>query len=278
MYSLLLFFLLAMLFEAAHSTPLTTHRFQHWYWYDESFANILRENCSVEYNNYVNRIDSHWYMQAPLHSKETSASPGTFLQPVLMCLLQYTNELVKANMASASVLLGLMPTILGYAGSTLAETNLLAVRRPLLALMLAMGSPSVPPRRALDHADVPSILERRKGRHTLNAACGSLASNRAIAAMEMFLALAAFANVILTSYELGMKTFLAFQTDIWSLPLVWSLSTAAPHLWGCFLLQRDIQITSPRSHRGKPIIDRLRLWAQVRERCLRIPHTSAQPH
>ena len=60
-------------------------------------------------------------------------------------LLENTPEVFKANMAAASVLLGLLPTILSLAGSSTLEVGLIALQRPFLASLLGTASPAVYP-------------------------------------------------------------------------------------------------------------------------------------
>jgi hypothetical protein len=67
------------------------------------------------------------------------------------CILANTTEMIKANMASAGVVLGLMPIILANLGSTLAETSILTLERPFLSLLLAIGGPSIYPARPFDY-------------------------------------------------------------------------------------------------------------------------------
>jgi hypothetical protein len=170
-------------------------------------------------------------------------------------------------MASAAVFLGLKPTILAVAGSTLAETTLLSARRPLLAFLLAMGSPSVPPLRAFHHEDVPKMLERRKGGLGLRKSSvnDSTTMKAIIITTEFALALAAIVNVVLVSYELGMKTILTFGDDVWFLPLLWTVFTGVPHRWGCMVFRQDVKMTSPPSRHRKSTWERIRLWAHVND-------------
>ena len=212
---LLLILSLIALAQAALAR-LASKRFQHWHWYDASFANIIHENCSVEYNNYLSKYDSGWHFGSPYY--DTQEGPGqswTWMDPLINCLLDHTNELGKANMASAAVLLGLMPTILAAAGSTLSETALLSARRPLLAFLLATGSPAVLPVRTFQHDDVPKMLVRRKSGLTieLSSTSQTLYLKMIVVCIELILALAATANVILTSYELGISTIISWSAN-----------------------------------------------------------------
>jgi hypothetical protein len=246
------------------ANTLTSRRFQNWYWYDNTFGNILRENCSSQYANYVNHHDNGWYINFPYRRDPNQTSPWVYIDPVVICLLDNTNDLNKANMAGASVLLGLAPTILATAGSTLAETSLLSIRRPLLAFLLALGSPSVPPLRTFHHEDIPGMLVRRKSGLTIElSSTGRIAVlNALIVLIEIILALAAIINVLLTSYELGMRTILSFGADVWFDPLMWSLFTLFPHVFGCLVLRNDVKILSPQPNYRKKLAERVRHWAR----------------
>jgi hypothetical protein len=62
---------------------------------------------------------------------------------MVSCLLGGLNEAMKADMASANIILSLAPTILGYIGPTLTESGLLVSRRPMLGLLYTLGAPTV---------------------------------------------------------------------------------------------------------------------------------------
>lgn len=61
------------------------------------------------------------------------------MSDVAECLLDKTPEVFKAGMAAASVMLGLLPTILSLAGSSTVEVGLVALRRPLACFTLGNG-------------------------------------------------------------------------------------------------------------------------------------------
>jgi hypothetical protein len=65
-------------------------------------------------------------------------------------------------MASTGVLVGLGPTILSVVGSGLQDTALLACKRPLLALLIGIGRPSVLVLRTFEYGDVTHKLEGRR--------------------------------------------------------------------------------------------------------------------
>ena len=79
---------------------------------------------------------------------------------VTECLLKYAPEVSKADMAAASVLLGLLPTILSLAGSSTVEVGLVALQRPLLALLLGTASPAVNPLRTFEYGAPARLMSR----------------------------------------------------------------------------------------------------------------------
>jgi len=52
------------------------------------------------------------------------------IAPVTECILSHLMQADQANMASASAVLGLLPTVLSMMGSSTVDIGLLAVRRP----------------------------------------------------------------------------------------------------------------------------------------------------
>ncbi|KAH6865328.1 hypothetical protein BKA58DRAFT_443376 [Alternaria rosae] len=248
---------------AVGEAALVTKRFESWFWYGEDLNTILHQNCSVEYSNWVNRYDSRWYTQWPKYVNAKETGIWVYANPLTDCLLTHISDLGKADMASAAIILGLVPTIIVISGSTLSETALLALRRPLLAFVLAIGSPSVPPLRTFQYEDVPKMLEQRKGQLARQVgASGRMSWKYVVLGAQILIALGAVLNVLLTTFELGMKTILSFGMDAWFLPLIWVLSSVAPHLCGVMALRSDVTILSPPSSRGKPPKERFCLWLQ----------------
>lgn len=258
---------LAVVVGVVKGGRLTNKRFQDWYWYDDSFANMLRDNCSTEYANYLNHIDSHWYFSWPTYRTTGSAEYWVYMHPVLTCLLDITNELSKSEMGAAGVLLGLMPTILAYAGSNLVETALLAARRPLLAFLLGIGSPAVPVLRTFQHPEVHKMLKKRSAKHGLTVHVTRTVEvttfRMLIVVAEYVLALAAIANCILAAYELGMKTYISWSADVFFHPLLWSLTPGLVHLFGVWTFRLDVSRIGP--SRLDQTSFRERLWYWVKD-------------
>ncbi|KAF2733395.1 hypothetical protein EJ04DRAFT_553426 [Polyplosphaeria fusca] len=223
------------------AAALPTHRFQTW-------ACILHQNCSTEYNNYLKRNDTHWYYGWPVYSKISLASQNyAYYGPLLNCILDYTSELTKAEMAAAGILLGLTPTILALAGSNLEETALLACKRPLLVLLKGIGSPAVSVLRTFEYGDVTRKLEGRRVKRGLavrkeKSSYGPML-RLLIVTVEYAMGAAAIANCVLASYELGIKSIVIWAEDRWYHPLIWStLGPGAVHLLGVWSLRLEMQV------------------------------------
>lgn len=110
---------------------------------------ILRENCSAQYAGYVAR---------------DMGPNGTDYKVfhVVECLLHQFPEFRKSEMAASAVILGLLPTTLQSLGSTSAETSLLGLRRPVLALLVSRPVP--PPLSPMPPFRVPHFFPSRFAR------------------------------------------------------------------------------------------------------------------
>jgi hypothetical protein len=60
-------------------------------------------------------------------------------------------EPLKLNIATAAIALGLMPTLLTFAGMTTVEIGLLGIQRPILAFLLSAALPAVSPTRTFNY-------------------------------------------------------------------------------------------------------------------------------
>lgn len=145
------------------------------------------------------------------------------------------------------------PTILILIGAATDELALLTVvgRRPLLALLLAAGSPSVHVSRAFEYRDPlePVLLantrvrrERGRGRpYRVSRAALSPRAWRAVAAAQYVLAAAAAANVALVSWQLGLGTVCAWWSNSTYGPLVWSLLNVPVNVAGALALRLRVR-------------------------------------
>lgn len=105
--------------------------FREWFpQYRQNFTPIMSNNCSSVYDDYVTG-----------NTRGATGKSATS-RPVVACVLAAVDEAGKANLASAGVVLGLLPSMLSITSSMTNEVGLIALRRPMLALLLAVGTPS----------------------------------------------------------------------------------------------------------------------------------------
>jgi hypothetical protein len=89
-----------------------------------------------------------------------SALPNLSIAYHTDCILANTTETNKANMASAGVVLGLMPSLLSSLGPTVTESSTLMLERPFLSSLLAIGAPAFYPFGPFDHQDPLEALKK----------------------------------------------------------------------------------------------------------------------
>lgn len=149
---------------------------------------------------------------------------------MIHCLLSQATESLKANMASAGVILGLLPTTLCLVGLSTVETGLLAHRRPLLSLLLASGAPAISPSRIFDYRDSIELLRNRST--YINTPKFTPTSAAIIVTLEYILVSVAIANLAHVSWELSIKTVCSFSSDTAFQPALWAFVAIPIHLMG----------------------------------------------
>lgn len=228
-----------------------------------------------EYNAYFTRIRDGEC--AALYAEQQSETSYAYCPQLLSCLLDHASEAIKANMASATVLLGLMPTILTSLSSSPSETALLSRRRPFLALALALGSPAVNQVSTFVHPDpIQDVLE-----HSLNYRENNI-SDRAqslkpltsplanfestllrtwmqdgsshrlsrvqsitIVFIEYLLVFASIANVALAAVSTGQWTVNTVSCSTSYLPILWVFLTVVAHVASVIALMLRTKTKDP---------------------------------
>ena len=155
------------------------------------------------------------------------------------CIMANTTETIKFHMARAGVILGLMPTLLSNFGPTPAESSLLMLERPILAVLLAVGSPAMYLSRPFDNYEPLEPLSRPSIRFP-----AALMTSRAFPVVNIvryFLATSAAANVITVSLELGRKTVMVWKKPNSYLPLTWALLPVAGHICATIRLWNSLE-------------------------------------
>ncbi|KAH6850772.1 hypothetical protein B0I37DRAFT_120990 [Chaetomium sp. MPI-CAGE-AT-0009] len=211
--------------------------FRKWYpEYGSVFQNTLETHCSTEY--------AAWAAGLPARPEDYTTNGTTSAgQAVVQCILSSTSEFMKANMASAAVLLGIMPFALSVLGSSSEESALLYVigRRPLLTTLLLAGAPVVVALRPFEYKDPVGILRAREGRfYSFN-----IGPSWVVLALEYIVALASVANVVHVTYGLGVGVTTMILPDSSYLPGVWAASGIAVHVIGALCLKSRLRLLTP---------------------------------
>lgn len=122
------------------------------------FQQTLETTCAAEYDAWVS--GNYSILETPNHVGDGTVTPG---ETVVQCVLEASSDFVKANMASAGVLLGITPFALSVLGSSSEESALLYVisRRPLLTSLLLAGAPVVTALRPFEYK-VRSMINQAK--------------------------------------------------------------------------------------------------------------------
>lgn len=123
-------------------------------------------------------------------------------------------------MAASGILLGLLPVILSLGGSTAAEVGLLALRRPLLAAMLALASPGINTMKLHDYRDAFAPLREH---HTPIKPLGLSKTFTVLQSLlEYTLATTAIANMVMIASDLTRKAIAGNDPNRDYQVLVWT--------------------------------------------------------
>ncbi|KAH8170460.1 hypothetical protein LIA77_09241 [Sarocladium implicatum] len=203
-------FALLCMAGAAAGEPLN---FQHFFPnFDNSLRRLLRENCTEVYGHYVNE----WSPSCEAQGRQMGSCRAS---RVIDCLNNVMHESWKTNMSSATVLLGILPAALVLLGSNTPQVSLLALRRPILAFTLAVGTPGVTPTRALQYADHLELLEGRLD--VLPVPSYSTLSATIVTALQYLVAFGAVGNVVHITWQLCILTVCSFAPETIFMPALW---------------------------------------------------------
>lgn len=142
------------------------------------------------------------------------------------CLLKGAGEVNKGDWSSATVLLGLTPSILGMAAPTIEERVQLLRERPILGFLSILAAPSLTFSRPWIKPDHPDKAQMSWIRHYT---AGKDPKVYWIIVQYLCVALAV-ANVIENSIRLGNQTIISWKCNMSYLELVWALLAPVPPL------------------------------------------------
>ncbi|KAL8714474.1 MAG: hypothetical protein Q9225_006579 [Loekoesia sp. 1 TL-2023] len=161
------------------------------------------------------------------------------MSKVADCLLNYTPESSKADMAAASVLLGLLPTILSLAGSSTVEVGLVALQRPLLALLLGTASPAVNPLRTFEYGAPAGLMSRKD--YSAEPPTIPTYLRLLVSGMQYALALAAISNIAMVTYSLSIRTY-SVSNQYVPIVLIWMCLAIFVHILGAVALRLRVKL------------------------------------
>jgi hypothetical protein len=143
---LILFFFLLSFAGGSSAKGRLRESFQHFYSDVEAeISRILAQSCSSELEAYL---------------KEDVILYGTWCVKTYSCVAENLSGYTSANMAASGVLLGTL-------GSTTVEMSLLSTRRPLLSVLLVLGSPAMLPTKPFkEYNPIEKLLNQKKGQLT----------------------------------------------------------------------------------------------------------------
>ncbi|ELQ38161.1 hypothetical protein OOU_Y34scaffold00552g116 [Pyricularia oryzae Y34] len=190
---------------------------------------------------------THFDQFFPFWNEPEGATLSSLISPVISCIFETLPEHRKAELGASAVILGLLPTILQSLGSTPPETALLSVRRPLLATLLALGSPSVTAMKTSNLMDsFKDLVEKGDTRPTtISAFRWNYVTKRwrvALSAAEYVAAIVSAANVVYLAYQLGSHAIVIFAPEtIFMLPL-WTFICIIIHFGGVLILHLKLHV------------------------------------
>lgn len=215
----------------------------------DNFRSALHDNCTTEYNN---------FLRGSLPGQEqTSLLVSSALATCIMDS-KYVTSAMLANMQSAGVLLGILPTVLAMLGSNTVEIALISLRRPLFAACLAAASPAASPVHGSQFYDPIAALKQRAG-HVKIPGFGPMVRS-IVVTVEWLLVLAALGNVVELGMELGVWTVSSWATKQRYLPLLWTVSVLIVHLAGSASFRLRAHMRQPNGHGPIPFYSRITYW------------------
>jgi hypothetical protein len=144
------------------------------------------------------------------------------------CILQTLTPNITQSIAGASILLGLMPTILSVLGLSVAEMALLHMNRPVLSFLLSLGAPAVYPGRFLIWEDPLRASEPHTGAWVIRAFPRKWAI--LISAAQYILVLGAIALNVYNAWTMGIRAVLVWFCDASYWPLLWVVLATVIHI------------------------------------------------
>ncbi|KAG4432179.1 hypothetical protein IFR05_012346 [Cadophora sp. M221] len=190
-------------------------KYQHWFHNSRPQVKTISDGaCNLSLAAYLGDATA----------RETLGPVNSYCWTHSNCILATVNPSILQSFASASILLGLMPTILSMLGPSVAETALLSLERPLLSLLISLGAPALFPMRFLIWVDPLGAKNPKAGAWIIS--CNSRHWKIVLSIAQYVLAGAAVVVNFYTAWSLGVNTVLVWFCDLSYWPVLWvSLGT-----------------------------------------------------
>ncbi|KAI1409701.1 hypothetical protein F5Y13DRAFT_203105 [Hypoxylon sp. FL1857] len=222
-------------FQLFAAPAFSQAHFREWFpQYRFNFTSIMRDNCSSIYDNYVTG------------TRNGTTGKSATSRPVVACILAAIDEAGKANLATAGVVLGLLPTMLSITSSMTNEVGLVALRRPVLGLLLAAGAPSANALRTFQQPEPAQLLLEPSPFRTLYPSHLSPSMQIVVSAVQYLAGLGAVANLAEVSYEVCLRTNVSWATETAYLPALWAFLTVIIHFLGTIAVHLRIKFINHR--------------------------------
>ncbi|KAF9875007.1 hypothetical protein CkaCkLH20_07701 [Colletotrichum karsti] len=225
-------------------TTLAQEQFQTFFpgWSD-LITNILEVNCSQDVEKFA---------KDPM---------GQARWDVVDCILGVFSESRKAEGVAAALTFGLAPMVLQNIGPSTSETSLLFLRRPFLALLLAISSPwpSNPNSTKYDNPlyglsqpiGLPMWPDIENRPRRVVASFVSL--------FEYALAMGAAANVASLAYQLGHWSFFSSANNVYD-PVLWTYNALLIHIVGIIGIFLRVRVLDRHRNSHNAIEEREQTW------------------
>ncbi len=116
--------------KTSNILPRSYAQFHHFFpQWNAGLQAVLALNCSAPIQQYYN---------------VSNTVPGT-AYGVISCLLGTMPNYRQQEMSMSSVVLGLTPQLIQVLGPTTLQTSIVSIKRPFLAFLLCVGSPTIRP-------------------------------------------------------------------------------------------------------------------------------------
>jgi hypothetical protein len=245
--------ILLVLFFIDHVFGRRSRRsFQHFFADVEvEIENAIARNCSNILEDYLNEHITIYGRQCVI---------------MYSCIMDNISNYAKDNMASAAVLLGLTPFILALLGSNTTELALISSRRPILAILLVLGSPSVNPIRTFDYPNPAEDLQEGESKLVLskiNDRKPHSIGNIIRVIIELVLVIASVANLASLSWTLTLNTIAVTSCDSDMLVQLWIGCAIFTHIFGIATFVTGSETKYYQPNQPKSIWGRVREWLQA---------------